>query len=290
MKVKLLGSKELRDFPSGSGIEFYNDQVYLIGVDAKEILVLSKKWKKLELIPVFESTEPRIPKKLKRDLEATTIVEINKIPRLLALSTGPSDQHSNAVLVNLDDHFKEIIEISEFLERLRAQLDHVHVEGAAVVLGKLVLGNRGHQSSPDNTMLVTDIDFWKHPQEAEITQIEFDLPEKSPKFLGISGMTYSHVNDWLICTLSSKDTPHAIDNGDTGDSYLAIVENASRKITRHKMKVNELINLSKVDDDFKGHKLESVCIVSEKNGRVRLHLKSEDDTGESYLFRIRLKG
>jgi len=290
MKVKLLGFKELRDFPSGSGIEFYNDKVYLVGNDAKEIFVVNKKWKKPEHIPLCEYAEPRIPKKLQPDLEATTVIEINKIPRLLVLHSGTTDLRNKAILFNLDDYFKEEIEINEFYEQLTAQLDHVKVKGAAVILGKLVLGNRGHQSSPDNTILVTDTDFWKHPGEAEITQIEFDLPEKSPRFLGISGMTYSHVNDWLICTLTSEDSPDAIDNGDSGDSYLAIVENASRKITRHKMKVNALINLSKVDDDFKGHQPESVCIVSEKNGRVRLHLVADNDAGESFLFRVRLKG
>jgi hypothetical protein len=152
------------------------------------------------------------------------------------------------------------------------------------------MGNRGNLGSPENNIIVTDIDFWKHPDKAEWNKVIFDLPKTEGKVLGLSGMTYSHKNDWLICTMSTEATTNSIDDGPIGDSYLAIVENASRKISRKKMNVNELINMSEVDDAFKGYKLESCTILSEKNGRVKLHLVADNDTGKSFLFRVRLKG
>jgi hypothetical protein len=44
-----------------------------------------------------------------------------------------------------------------------------------------------------------------------------------------------------------------------------------------------------VDEAFKGYKLESATILSEKNGRLKMHLVADNDTGKSFLFRVRLK-
>lgn len=290
MKVKLQEFKELSDYPSGSGIEFFNEKMYVVGDDAKDILVLDKKWKKETSIPLFDSAELRIPKKIKADLEATTVIEVNKIPRLLLLGSGSTLNRNRAILVNLDDHYKEEMDVTPFYNQIKDNLQHVNIESSAVILGKLLMGNRGNLNSPENNIIVTDIDFWKHPDQAEWNKVIFDLPDAGGNVLGLSGMTYSHKNDWLICTMSTEATANSYDDGAIGDSYLAIVENASRKISRKKMNVNELINMSEVDDAFKGYKLESCTLLSEKNGRVKLHLVADNDTGKSFLFRVRLKG
>lgn len=291
MKIKLQEFKELGEFPSGSGIEYYNERLYVVGDDAKDILVLDDKWNKETSIPLFDSAELRIPKKIKADLESTTIIEINKIPRLLLLGSGSTLNRNRAILVNLDDHFKEEMDITGFYNQLKDDLEQVNIESSAVVLGRLIMGNRGNLANPENTIIATDVDFWKHPEKTEWQKIEFKLPEiEGNAVLGLSGMTYSHKNDWLICTMSTEQTANSYDDGAIGDSYLAIVENASRKVSRKKMNVNELINLSEVDDAFKGYKLEGCTIVGEKNGRVKLHLVADNDSGKSFLFRVRLKG
>lgn len=290
MKIKLQEFKELADFPSGSGIEYYNERLYVVGDDAKDILVLDSKWNKETSIPLFDSAELRIPKKIKADLESTTIIEVNKIPRLLLLGSGSTLNRNRAILVNLDDHLKEEMDITGFYNKLKDDLEQVNIESSAVVLGKLIMGNRGNLTTPENTIVVTDTDFWKHPEKAEWQKVEFKLPETKGKVLGLSGMAYSHKNDWLICTLSTEATVNSYDDGAIGDSYLAIVENASRKVSRKKMNVNQLINLSEVDDAFKGYKMESCTIFSEKEGRLKLHLVADNDSGKSFLFRVRLKG
>lgn len=290
MKVKLQEFKELSDYPSGSGIEFFNEKLYIVGDDAKDIQVLDKNWKKETSIPLFDSAELRIPKKIKADLEASTVIEVNKIPRLLLLGSGSTLNRNRAILVNLDDHFKEEMDVTGFYNQIKDDLQHVNIESSAVILGKLLMGNRANLNSPENNIIVTDIDFWKHPEQAEWNKVIFDLPKTEGKVLGLSGMSYSHKNDWLICTMSTEATSNSYDDGVIGDSYLAIVENASRKISRKKMNVNELINMSEVDDAFKGYKLESCTILSEKNGRIKMHLVADNDTGKSFLFRVRLKG
>ena len=88
MKISLLDFKETSDYPSGSGIEFYDGQVYLAGDDAADILIMDKKWREIERVKIFDTTETRIPKSIKSDLEATTIVLQNDVPFLLVLGSG----------------------------------------------------------------------------------------------------------------------------------------------------------------------------------------------------------
>ena len=100
MKFELLDAKNIGHYPSGSGIEFFDNHLYLIGVDAKDMLVMNKKWKKPELINLFEGTEDRIPKPEKADLEATAIIYINELPQLLVLGSGSLEPRNKAVLFN----------------------------------------------------------------------------------------------------------------------------------------------------------------------------------------------
>jgi hypothetical protein len=290
MKLKLLDHKEI-NFPSGSGIEYHEEKIYLAGDDSGDLLVMNKNWKELSRVQLVHTQEPRIPKNLKPDLEATAILEINKIPRLLILGSGSLDPHrSKALLINLDDLTKEEFQIDVFYERLKNQDVHdLNIEAASVVLGQLVLAHRGNLSNPENYLVVTNMDVWKNQAEEEIHLRRFELPPSLPGFAGVSGMTYSPKNDWLIITLSTEETKDAVADGKIGTSYLGIIENAARKLFRKKIKVDEVINLSEVDARFAGNKIESVCVQSDKEAKVKLHLVADNDNGKTTLFKVRLK-
>lgn len=294
MKLTLTDFKVLSSFPSGSGIEYHDEKVFLVGDDAKEVLVMSKSWKELERIPLFESADERIPKKIKSDLEATTVVVVNSIPRLLILGSGSKEQHRNkAILLDLDSYLKDEFDMTVFYERIRAAgITDLNIESAATLEeGHIILGNRGHKKNPGNHLIITKNTFWKHQADAEleILPIKFPGKENKLKLAGISGLTYSALNDWLLFTASTEDTDNAVDDGAIGDSYLGIIENASRKIGRKDMKVNEFIPLREAEKSLKGYKIESVCIQSEKNGRLKLQLVADNDDGVSSLFKVRLK-
>ena len=55
------------------------------------------------------------------------------------------------------------------------------------------------------------------------------------------------------------------------------------------MKVNELIDLPGTHKEFRGHKVESVCIQSENNRSIKMHMVADNDAGESFLFKVRLR-
>src|SRR3954462_8770423 len=120
MDIRLLDFKELKNFPSGSGIEFFDGEVYLVGDDSNHVLVQNKKWKSARKIPLFESETNRIPKKIKSDLEATTIVYSNKSAYLLMLGSGSKEQlRSKAILLNLATVTTEEFDLQIFYNRLR---------------------------------------------------------------------------------------------------------------------------------------------------------------------------
>ena len=291
MKIKLSDYKEVPSFPSGSGIEFYDNNVFLVGDDSREVLVLNKRWKEMERVPLLPGTDNRMPKQTKSDLEATTIVTINRIPRLLVLGSGSLERNRNkAILFNLDSYLKDEFDLTAFYNRIgKAGIKTLNVEAAAMVEDHILLGNRGNRKNPLNQLIITRNAFWKHQQQAEISIVDLELPLKDSKGIGISGLAYSLLNDTLIFTASTELTDNAVDDGSIGDSYLGIIENASRKIGRKSLKVNELINLGEVHELFKGFKIESACIQSEKTNNLKLHLVADNDTGKSYLFKLRLK-
>src|SRR5438105_15448065 len=119
MKLKLLDYKELPELPSGSNLEFFNDTAYLVDEDASDMVVLNKKWQTLATNKLLVNGEPQIVSKTKSDFEATTIIVVNSIPRLLVLGFDAKDKRHKAVLINLDNMTKEEFDISEFYARLK---------------------------------------------------------------------------------------------------------------------------------------------------------------------------
>ncbi|THU38437.1 hypothetical protein FAM09_17370 [Niastella caeni] len=287
MKLKLLDYREIPDLPIGSNLEFFNDTMYLVDDDASDMVALNKKWQTLATHQLLRYDDPKILPGSKSDFEATTIVEVNSIPRLLVLGFDVKDNHHKAILVNLDDYTKEEYDITEFYNRLKETVGIINIESAAIVLGKLILCNRDHKSAPENHIIVTDADFWKHQGTAEITTVSFDLPQTSNQVVGLSGLTYSYKNDWLIVSLLSESTDK--DHKTTGDSYLAVIENASRKVVRKKMKVNSLFHLNETNEGFTGFNMHSVCIRSEKSRRLKLFLLADNKAGKNGVFTVRVK-
>ncbi|HEY0752330.1 MAG TPA: hypothetical protein VGD26_14320, partial [Chitinophagaceae bacterium] len=74
VQLSLLNHKILKDFPSGSAIEYYNNNIYLIGDDAKHLLVLDTTYNFIDSIHYIHDTAFRISKEKKPDLESATLL------------------------------------------------------------------------------------------------------------------------------------------------------------------------------------------------------------------------
>ena len=51
-------------------------------------------------------------------------------------------------------------------------------------------------------------------------------------------------HDWLIFTTSTEDTTNSYNDGAIGNSYLGVIEDAYRKITKGRIRINELIDVA----------------------------------------------
>lgn len=289
MKIDLIDHKELKDFPSGSGIEYFDGRIYIVGDDAANILVTNKRWAPRHSIKLFESAGKRISKKQKADLEATTLLQIDGMNYLLVMGSGSAEPRNTAIILDIKTEKFKTYDTSVFYTRLKEKgIMDLNIEGAVQVHEFLVLCNRANNTNPVNQLIITSPDFFRRQEEAPIDLLDVDLSAWEG-IIGISGLTYSYEHDQLIFTTSNEDTANSYEDGPIGTSYLGIVENGYRKIWRHKMKVNELIDLPGTYKEFKGHKVESVCIQSERTRSIKMHIVADDDSGESFLFKVRLR-
>ena len=185
MNIKFLDFKQLKDFPSGSGIESFDNKIYVVGDDAKDILVINKDWKLKETINLFPSDTLRIAKQLKADYEATTIIQINKIPFLLILGSGSLEATRNkGVLINISSKAKEEIDLSIFYNRLKQSgFEELNIEAVTLMGDKLILSNRGNKLQPDNRVIVTSADFWKKQQTADIVPVKIEWEQKTENYM-----------------------------------------------------------------------------------------------------------
>ncbi len=284
MKVELLDFKELENYPACSGIEFYDDKIYLVGEAATELLVMNKKWKKPGYIPLFAPIPKKSADAVMNGLEAMTLLSVDKKPQLLIIGSGTKYSRSQAVLLNLKTKVPAFLDLGVFYERIKALgLTDLNIEGIAQVYDYLVLVHGGNHSNPDNYLIITTPDFWNNQKSATIQTVKIDFDPKAPKGMYISGISYSDNHEDLFMTIHSA-------TGE-GKSWLGIIENMYRKIGREKitMRINQLVDLPAADSRFAGYTFEAVCIQSEKDHSMKLHFVADNTAGKSFLFKVELR-
>ena len=73
------------------------------------------------------------------------------------------------------------------------------------------------------------------------------------------------------------------------DSYLGWVDNFSKRMNEKTLKPREMIRLTSVSKAFDGQKIESVCVQSSEGNTLILQLVSDNDNGETGLFKLQLE-
>ncbi len=142
--------KQLPHYPSASGIESLNNKLYIIGDDANQMLITDSSFNNIDSIPLYFTAEKRIPKAVKADLEAITLVSDNEETKLLLLGSGSLSPYRNTGwLVNPVNKHTVNIQLDTFYQRLKAQgLDEINIEGACSIPGNIILSNRGNKNYP----------------------------------------------------------------------------------------------------------------------------------------------
>jgi hypothetical protein len=256
-------------------------------------LILNTDYEKIDSIRLFDYPEIRIPKSKKSDLEASVLINVNGKPHLLVLGSASGEQRKKVILMPLESlnthkpYFREYYD-GEFVKRLvRNGIFEVNIEGVTAIGNYLVLANRGNNSNQTNHLIITSNYFWENQNEAalHITQLSV-LGIK--EFVGVSELCYVKSKDILLFALCSEATANAYDDGIIGDSYIGWINNFFDKIHGHEVTLDGTINLSNIGGEFKSQKIEGICVELDKNEEFIIHLVSDNDGGESKLFKIKL--
>lgn len=281
----LLQEQKLLDYPSASGIEYFNKHLYIIGDDAGYLLITDSSLAVVDSFSLYSLMSQRIPKNVKPDLEAITLMGNNK---LLILGSGSVAPYRNAAWI-LDPIKKtrDSLRLDTFYKRITLNgLPVLNIEGVAFVPGGILISNRGNKGFPKNHLIFTSNNFWHNQSAAPINVVCIGTNTDTSIFNGVSGMTYSTRSDQLILTVSTEDTKNATDDGAIGKSYLWIVNSITSKKNGKAINPNRIIDLADTDPAFKGQKIESVCILNETDDFFYLVLSADNDNGKSTLFRM----
>jgi hypothetical protein len=287
---KLTEIKEFPHYPSASGIEYFNKQFFIIGDDAKDILILDSNMAVKDSVFLFASETKRVPKDIKTDFEAITILRDKKRLSLLLFGSGSSSLRNKMLFIDPYSFQKDSVQLDTLYERLKLYgLNEINIEGACHASGYIILANRGHKAWPKNHLVFLRNEFWKNQSQTPIITIRIGANADTSVFNGISGLAYAAKGDRLLLTVSTEDTRSTYEDGAIGKSYLWIVDNISTKRGWKAINPNVVIDLEEIDQRFKGHKIESVCVTKEDKNFIHLVLAADDDKGSSTLFRVIIK-
>ena len=277
--------KKIDSYPSASGIEYVNKQFYVLGDDAKNLLILDSNFAVTDSINLYDFPGIRMPKTIKPDLEALGITQDNK---LLLLGSGSLAPYRNTGwIIDPLTRQKDSIRLDTFYQRILMNgIAELNIEGVCTIPGSAILINRGNKSYPKNHLIFTNQNFWEKQTEAAITPILIGFNKDSLSFAGVSGIAYAGKSDRLILTVSTEDTPNSFEDGVISKSYLWIVKNISSKRTWNAVNPDQIIDLELIDPRFKSQKIESVCVTGETKNFIELVLVADNDNGSSTLFKI----
>jgi hypothetical protein len=280
---------ELKDYSAGSGMTFFRGRMYLMGDDMNYLLVTDSSFNRVDTIQL-EPGFARIPKNRKSDLEAASALRLKKTPYLLLLGSGSVYPYRfKGWLINLFNTQKTFINLEYFYKRIQASgIKELNIEGVTAIPGGMILSNRGNKSYPKNSLIFTSTEFWNNQQTADIRVMKVGATDDTASFKGVSGLDYSYKSDCLLLTVSTENTYSAQTDGSIGKSYLWLIDNISSKKRLAAINPTRIIDLELLDDRFRGHKIESVCILSENKTSYQLVLVADDDKGTSLLFKIKL--
>lgn len=294
--IELVASLLLSDFPSGSSITYYENKLYLIGDDAKEILILDTNYQIQDTILIHDYSKKRIPKKVKLDYESSIVISEEGKNYLLALGSSSRKNREKGILISLDlknsDFKKQThpeIDLSHFIKHVESKkIGEINIEGSTIIGNHILLSNRANAANNKNILIITSTNFWKNPEDLPIQIVHIFLPINSNYSLGVSELCYVKEKDLLLLTLSSEETDNAYDDGAIGDSYIGWMGNISAKLKDASITLDGMLRLAEFDKAFEQEKIEGIAVESFEQEKILLHLISDNDDGQSRLFKISL--
>jgi hypothetical protein len=286
-ELRLLKTTYLHNFPSASSIEVFNNRLYIIGDDAPYMIITDTGHTVLDSVRLFRSSQKRISKDVKADLEASFLTEKEGKTYMVAVSSFSTRNRNKILTLELKKNGKAELSGIKNLVFNRNGLKEINIEGAASVSGTILLSNRANTTHKINHLLLTRIDK-TGIQTTGLKTINFNLPV-GKNVTGVSGLCYLKERDLLLFTASTEDTPNAYTDGAIGESYIGFISNISSKLKDKSVAADKLIPLSAYLGQDSPQKIESIAVEFFTDGYLLIHLAADNDKGSSTLYKMRWK-
>jgi hypothetical protein len=287
--TRLLAANEIAGFPSSSAIVCHGRNLYVIGDDSRNLLVLDLNYTRRDSVLLFQGSSFRIARKDKADLESAFMAPGFR-KQIILMGSGASPKRQTILVTTLNRNNRKgqvrNLNASAFFGKISSMISPVNMEAAALIGRNVVLGNRKSQKS-DNRIVVADLRSVLNYTGAEFREIRLRVPD-TLSAIGVSDFSYVRSRDMLIVTFSSEDSVNPLEDGTIGDSYFAVITDVKKKIRSSEIKIEDIINLSS-HRELAGHKVEGVCVEKAGGRDLILHLVSDDDDGRSHVFKMQLE-
>lgn len=277
--LTLLDTKTLY-FPSASGIEFYQNRLYVFGDNAPHLLVLSTDYRLEDSVRYWKGDLAVIDRETKPDIESAMLSLRNRQVTLYGIGSMSGKKRWNVYAYSPKDRTIKKTAFFELPQNIGG-IKELNIEGCTEVAGQVVFCNRANDKTQKNHLL-----FWNWKDSVESSEIS--LP-KATRIAGMSGLHYVPERDLLLFTASEEATRNAKEDGPIGESYIGWISNFSGKMRATTLKPDGFLKASTFSKAFAKQKLESVCVEKVTGNSYLLHLVADNDDGRSQLFKAVLK-
>jgi hypothetical protein len=286
--LTLLKTTLLADYPSASGVQFYNGKLYIIGDDATHLLVLTTEHLPSDSVTLFKQTEKRIHYSIKPDLESLTIGQYKGSDYLLAIPSFSSEKRNTIYVFPTSkiESYKAVSTSTPIHQLKKLGIREPNLEGAAFTKKKLIVSNRANLSQPVNYLVIIPIKKRSLQNSKNWKKTAITL-NKSNQTIGISDLAYWAKKDMLLFTASTEATTSATADGTIGESYLGYFSHFSDKSVNTSITPDNLINLSK-ELKIGNQKIEGICVENYTGNIMTLHLVADNDDGQSILYKVQM--
>lgn len=293
MNIHILRQAHLTQIPSGSGIEFGGDFLYLAGDDSNQLYQLDRQWNIQTSLVLFEPDSDewdgnRILKKRKPDLEAMTWWTHNRQNGLLLIGSGSKEKkRSKGYWVTMapdgQPQQAEKLDLKPLFSRLREEeaINELNIEAAAALPQGLLLVNRGGIFQPNTLIWVAD------PFDADTRYHLASIltPPIGGTPSGISGACYLPESDSLLLCLSAEVTDDSINDGEIRGSAFGLIRQVQQRLRTGQWELDDFA----VFPTETPQKIESIAVAeTAANGSLSVFAVADNDDGSSRLYETKV--
>ena len=286
--ITLLKTTYLENYPSASGIEFHNGKLFIMGDDATHLLVLNAEHQPIDSVSIFPYNGKRIHYTIKPDLESLTISSYKGNDYLVATPSFSAEKRNTLYIFPIESikAFKTFVFSTPIPHLKCIGIQEPNLEGAAIVKKSVIVSNRANLSQPVNYLVQIPLKKRSLKKHNHWKKSAISLPA-SDSTIGISGLEYWPDTDLLLFTASTEATSSANADGAIGQSYLGYFRNYAKQIGNASITPDLLVNLSQTLK-IGNQKVEGICVESYSNNAMILHFVTDNDDGQSILYKAQL--